>query len=245
MKLRHAFTAGVMSLCVGACAGNAPIPKDYTAFRKAAPRSILIVPVVNHSNEAQAADLFLTTLAVPLSERGYYVFPTAMTKKLIQDDGLSDPGAVHSASTPALASLFGADAVLYVEILDWKARYAVTASTVTVKFLYTLKNGRTGDLLWQDEQGYTYSTSSNSGNILADLVANAVTSMINNGRADYTPVAVQANALALLPVGQGIPFGPYARITGQDDKAFPSTGSGKVSNASTPAISYPVAPVGK
>ena len=182
---------------------------------------------------------------MPLAERGYYVFPTAMSKKLIQDDGLSDPGAVHSAPTPALAKLFGADSVLYVEILDWKSRYAITASTITVKFLYPLKSGNTGELLWQEEQGYTYSTSANSGNILADIMANAITSMINNGRADYTPVAVQANALALLPPGQGIPFGPYSPAKGQNEKDFPSTGSGKSSNASTPAISAPVSTIGK
>ena len=172
MNLKRASAIGLMPLFVSACAGTPPASKDYTAFHKNAPRSILIVPVVNHSNEAQAADLFLTTLAMPLAERGYYVFPTAMSKKLIQDDGLSDPGAVHSAPTPALAKLFGADSVLYVEILDWKSRYAITASTITVKFLYTLKSGNTGELLWQEEQGYTYSTSANSGNILADIMAN-------------------------------------------------------------------------
>lgn len=70
---------------------------DYTRFNEAAPHSVLVVPVINHSNETQAADLFLTTLAVPLAERGYYVFPTNMSKKLIDNEGLSDPGLVHAS----------------------------------------------------------------------------------------------------------------------------------------------------
>ena len=200
---------------------------------------MLVVPVVNHSNEAEAANLFQTTLAVPLAERGFYVFPTNMSRKLIEDDGLSDPGAVHAAPTQAIAKLFGADTVLYVEILDWKSHYVVTASNIEVKFLYTLKSGKTGAVLWQQEQPFVDSTSANSGNIFADLIANAVTSMIDNGRADYTPVAMAANAAALLPEGQGIPFGPYNPANSDNGKLFPATGSGMVSNATTHAISAP------
>ena len=230
-----------LAVLTSACAAKLPNPKDYTAFHKAAPRSILIVPVINHSNETQAADLFLTTLAVPLAERGYYVFPTGMSKKLIESEGMSDPGVVHGAPTPVIASMFGADSVLYVEILDWKSKYVLTASHVDVKFLYTLKDGHTGVVLWQEEKGYTYSFSAKTGNIFANLIANAVTAMINNGKADYTPVAVQANALALMPEGQGIPFGPYSPLSNQNANAFPSTGSGHVSDATTPAVSVPIA----
>jgi len=245
MTLKRALTVGLLALMTSGCVANLPNPKDYTAFHKAAPHSVLIVPVINHSNEAQASDIFLTTMAVPLAERGYYVFPTSMSKKLIENDGMSDPGIIHSAQTPAIAKLFGADSVLYVEVLSWKSKYVVTASVIDVKFLYTLKSGKTGELLWQEEKGYQYSTSANSGNILADLVANAVKSMIDNGRADYSPVAIQANALALLPPGQGIPFGPHNPNQAQNDKLFPATGSGKLSNATTPAIAYPVKPAGQ
>jgi hypothetical protein len=237
-----ALAIGALALLTGGCAANLPNPKDYTAFHKAAPRSILIVPVINHSNETQAADIFLTTMAVPLAERGYYVFPTNMSKKLIENDGLADPGLVHGAPTPSVAKLFNADSVLYVEVLSWKAKYVVTASVIDVKFLYTLKSGKTGDLLWQEEKEYQYSTSANSGNIFADLIANAVKSMLDNGRADYSPVAIQANNLALLPDGQGVPFGPRNRNSEQNEKLFPSTGSGKVSNAKTSAVAYPVNP---
>jgi hypothetical protein len=238
-KIR-ALAAAALVILTSACAANLPNPKDYTAFQKAAPRSVLIVPVINHSNETQAADLFLTTLAVPLAERGYYVFPTNMAKKLIESEGMSDPGLVHGAPTPAIAGMFGADTVLYVEILDWKSKYVVLATNIDVKFLYTLKDGHTGAVLWQDEQAYTYSKSARSGNILVNLVANAITAMADNGRADYTPVAVQANVLALMPDGQGIPYGPYSSLASHDVTAFPATGSGRVSNATTQAVSVPV-----
>lgn len=241
MKSFRLAVVVLATILVSACA-TAPVSKDYSAIAAAKPRSILLVPVINHSAEVEAADLFLTTLAVPLAERGYYVFPTNLTKKLMETDGLSDPQLVHSAETQRVAGLFGADAVLYVEILDWKSKYVLTASNIEVKFLYTLKDGRTGNLLWQDERGMVYSTSANSGNIFADMIANAVKSVIDNARADYTPVAVQANALALFTAGQGLPFGPYSPLQSTNGTAFPSGGSGKVSNAVTQAVAYPVDP---
>lgn len=245
MIRRSAGALVALTMMLAGCGGHHLPTKDYTAFRQASPRSVLVVPVINHSNEAQASDLFLTTLAVPLAERGYYVFPTSMSNRLIQSDGLSDPGAVHTAPTQNLASLFGADTVLYVEILDWKVKYVVTASHTNVKFLYTLKDGHTGKLLWQDEQSFTHSSSVKTGNFLTTMVANAIKSAIDNARSDYTPVAIDANAAALLPEGQGIPYGPYSRLQKDNDKAFPATGTGKVSNAKTMAVAYPVPPDGE
>lgn len=222
---------------LAACAAG-PVPKDYSAFRAASPHSILIVPVINHSAETEAADLFLTTLAVPLAERGYYVFPTNMTKKLIQNDGLSDPQLVHQAPTQQVARLFNADSVLYVEILDWKSKFAITAANIEVKFLYTVKDGKTNTLLWQDGQSFVYSQGGNSGNIFANIIAAAIISAVDNTRSDYTPVAMGANVAALLTPGQGLPYGPYSPLGEANRKAFPSLGNGHVSNAKTVAVSY-------
>lgn len=238
MKAIRIALVGALTTILAACASG-PAPKDYTAFMAAKPRSILIVPVINHSSEVEAADLFLTTLAVPLAERGYYVFPTNMTKKLMESDGLSDPQLVHSADTRRIGELFNADAVLYVEVLDWKSKYVITAANIETKFLYTLKDGRTGQLLWQDERAFVYSSSANSGNIFADLIANAIKAAIDNTRSDYTPVAVGANALAILTEGQGLPFGPYSPAQATNEKLFPTLGTGNLSNATTIAVSYP------
>jgi hypothetical protein len=218
---------------------TAPAPKDYTSFRNHDPHSILVVPVINHSNEVQAGDLFLTTLAVPLAERGYYVFPTNMVKDIMQNEGLADAYLVHKTPTQNLASLFDAQAVLYVEIIDWKSQYVLTASNITVQFLYTLKDGKTGDMLWQKQQTFVYSKSANSGNIFVDLIANAIDAAITNGRADYTPVAINANALALLTPGQGLPYGPHSTNYKKDNKEFPSSGSGDISDATQAAVSTP------
>lgn len=227
----------LLALTLGGCV-TAPPEKDYGPFSRANVRSILVVPVINHSAETQAADYFLTTMAVPLAERGYYVFPTSASKRLIESDGLADPQLIHGAPAPRIASLFGADAVMYVEVVDWKAQYAVLSSSVFVHFLYTLKDGKTDQLLWQDEQALAIQTSGGSGNLLADAVAAAVTSAVDKLRGDFTRVAVAANAAALLVDKQGIPYGPYSPLLGSNAAKFPATGTGHVSNAKLSAVSY-------
>ena len=72
-----------------------------------------------------APDYYLSTAAKPLAERGYYVFPFNLVKRVMEDDGLADADMVHAADPVRLASLFGADTVFYVSIERWDARYAV------------------------------------------------------------------------------------------------------------------------
>jgi len=117
---------------LGACAG-APKHYDYAHFRAEAPRSILVVPVTNKSVDVNAPDYFLATIATPLAERGYYVFPVNMVKSVLSDDGLSDANLVHAGDPRRLGELFGADAVMYITIERWDARYAVLSTAVTVE----------------------------------------------------------------------------------------------------------------
>lgn len=232
----------LLTVILSACA-SAPNPKDFTTFHAADPHSILIVPVINHSEEVEAADLFLTTLPVPLSEKGYYVFPTNMVKKVMEEDGLADPQLVHSADTTRLALLFGADSVIYVEILEWTNKYSVLASGIQVHFLYTIKDGRDGKLLWQDEQNlYVDTSGGGSGNVFADLIVTAVVAATDSLSSDYTAVANSANAAALYAPGQGIPAGPYSPLYQGDTTDFPANGSGRISDATTSAISYQADP---
>ena len=233
------FVLATVALSLSACATTKIPPKDYTSLNSEAPRSILVVPVVNHTNEVDAANLFLTTTALPLAERGFYVFPTNAARKLMEAEGLGDAGLVHGTQTSRLAKVFGADAVLYVEVLKWESNYNVLSSEMKTGMLYTLKSGKTDEVLWQDEQDYVHSFSANSGNIFADLIANAVSAAINSTKSDFTPVAMGANVTVLSPAGSGIPFGPYSPSYSENAKLFPSSGSGKITDATQEAISAP------
>jgi hypothetical protein len=193
------------------------VPPDYSKFLAASPRSLLVVPVVNNTVEVEASAYFLSTIPVPVAERGYYVFPINMVKRVLEDDGLSDASLVHAADPVRLCALFGADAVLYVTIQRWEAKYVVISTSVTVAFIYTIKDGKTGDTLWTAERTATYTSDSGGGQGgAAGLIAAIVSAAITKASPNYMPLARMANAQAMGPHGAGFPVGPYRPEYGTD-----------------------------
>ncbi|HET9554857.1 MAG TPA: GNA1162 family protein [Anaeromyxobacteraceae bacterium] len=195
--------AALAAAALAACA--APPKKDLGKFMAAQPRSILVLPVVNNSVDVTAGDYFLSTVPVPLAERGYYVFPVNLVKRLLEDDGLADASLVHGAPTGRVGNLFGADAVLYIVIQKWEAQWVLVSTSVTVQLEYTLRDAKTGDVIWQDKRTKTYSSDSGGGGLIGAIVNAAVTKASPN----YMPLALQANWEALTYPGPGFPAGPY------------------------------------
>lgn len=222
-RLRNTF---FWALIVGVTVGCVSQPeiekKDYSKLREANPRSILVVPAINKSIDVDAPDYFLSTAVRPIAERGYYVFPVHLVKRVMEDDGLSDADLVHAADPVRLATLFGADAVFYVSIERWDAKYAVFSTTVTVEFVYVLKSGMTGEELWRNTQylEYTPDNSNSSGNGLADLIAAAIVAAVEKASPSYIPLTQKANGLAVGSQFRGLPAGPYRADYGLDQADF-------------------------
>jgi hypothetical protein len=209
VKLAQLMVSFAIAGILAGCTQNVT-KYDYTALREAKPRSILVVPVVNKTTQVEAADTFLATLASPIAERGYYVFPINMVKHNMEDDGLADADMVANAPTARLAALFGADAVLYAEVDHWEASYALIATTTTVSIHYVLKSGKSGATLWDNNVTTTYSPQANSGNPLAALIADAIIAAIERAHPSYVPLANQANGIAFNDQNRGLLTGPYS-----------------------------------
>lgn len=209
---RKIIAVFVSILAIIAVSGCATVPKkDFGALKSENPRSVLVIPVVNKSVEVNAADYFLSTLSIPIAERGYYVFPVDVVKHLLENDGLADSAMVHSADTMKLCNLFGADSVLYASIEEWDAKYLVLSTSVTVAFDYTIKGCKTGDVLWNHKQKWVYTPQTqNTGHPLGNLIAMAINAAVTKAAPNYMPLARQANAISLkYPDGPGFPAGPY------------------------------------
>lgn len=195
--------------------------KNYTEFRKAGPRSILIVPVVSRSVDVDAPDYFLSTIARPIAERGYYVFPVNLIKRVMEDDGLADANLVHSSDTAKLAGLFGADSVLYIIIERWDSQYAILSTKTTVELSYSLKSGLTGQELWTHNEKLDYDPASQQSQAgLVGLVAQAVRAAIEKAKPNYIPLARQANGMAIHRLGRGLPAGPHDALFQNDQNQF-------------------------
>ncbi len=204
---RFGYLAALVVLVLG-CA-SAPPKHDFAKFREANPQSILIVPVINKSVDVNAPDYFLATISRPLAERGYYVFPVNMVRSVLSDDGLSDANMVHAGDPRRLGELFGADAIMYISIERWEAKYVVLATTVTVELNYSLKSAHSGEELWKNHQTVVYQPQQSSAGGLAGLLANAVAAAIAKAAPNYMPLARQANYGAIYTKGTGLPAGPH------------------------------------
>jgi hypothetical protein len=207
-------------LILSGCAVQSPSRKDYAELRSENPRSILVVPAVNKSVEVDAADYFLSTISRPLAERGYYVFPVHLVKRLMEDDGLNDADLVHAGNPQSLGKIFGSDAVMYISIERWDARYVVLSTTVTVELNYVLKSAQTGNTLWKNSQKLVYQPQNNSSGGFGGLIAQAVTAAIAKAAPNYMPLARQANSQAINTRGHGLPAGPYDAMYQKDKAEF-------------------------
>jgi hypothetical protein len=202
-------------ISLGACTAT-PKHYDYSLLRTEGPRSILVVPVTNKSVDVNAPDYFLATIATPLAERGYYVFPVNMVKSVLSDDGLSDANLVHAGDPHRLGELFGADAIMYISIERWDAKYVVLSTSVTVELNYVMKSAHTGQELWSNHQKIVYTPQNNGGGGIAGLIANAVAAALTKAAPNYMPLAHQANNGAINFKGTGLPAGPYDGLYGKD-----------------------------
>lgn len=213
----------VVALSMTACAETEK--KDYSKFRSDNPRSILILPVINNTVEVTAPKYFLSSISVPVARRGYYAFPVNLVRGVLNEEGLSDANLVHDADPTVLGALFGADAIMYIEIEKWETQYIVISATTTVSFTYVLKSGRTGEELWRESSTMAYSPqSSNTGGGLAGLLAQvivaAVKAAVQKAAPNYMPLAQKANENAVSNPGTGLPAGPYHKEYGTDQQKF-------------------------
>ena len=198
----------LLALALTGCVSQ-PQRQNFDAFTAAAPRSILVVPITNKSLDVDAPNYMLSTLSVPLAERGYYVFPVNTAKVVLEQEGFYEPEQVHQAPPETLAKMFGADAVLYVTINRWDAQYVVFSTTVTVDFDYRMV-AKDGTQIWKANQRMQYSPQQNNGGSpLANLIAAAITAAVTRAAPNYLPLAQQANTQVLLVGAQALPLGPY------------------------------------
>lgn len=208
-RLLTLMTLAAAALLTG-CATNVA-KTDLSAFEAAKPRSILVVPAANKSVDVDAPNYLLTTLTVPLAEKGFYVFPVHTVKTVLEQEGLYEGDQIHKQAPEHLAQLFGADAVLFVTINQWDAKYVVLSTTVTVDFDYRLV-GKDGTELWRANKRMQYSPQQqNTGHPLANLIAAAVSAAIERAKPNYMPLAQMANNDVFVYGPTAIPNGPYRK----------------------------------
>jgi hypothetical protein len=199
--------AGIVTLsgCV-----TQPTKTDQSSLLAAAPRSILVVPTVNHSLDVDAPNYVLAALPIPIAEKGYYVFPVNTTKFVLEQEGFYEAERIHQQPPETLAKLFGSDAVLYVAIKQWDAKFAVFSTVVTVDFDYRLVS-KDGVELWKESKRMQYQpqNDNNAASPMAALVSAVINAAVARAAPNYMPLTQQANQQVFVLGPNALPDGPY------------------------------------
>ncbi len=209
MKTIILFISLLATLLFSGCATK-EIPTKGGAFPKMyeeQPRSLLILPPMNESTDAEAKDYYMTTVEVPLAQMGYYIFPVEIVSDIMKQEGVYNTELLYNMPLDRFAEYFGADAVLFTKIKKWDLVYAVLAANLTVSIEAEIRSTTTSETLWH----YTgtvvvdLSGGGDSGGGLAGLIAKAVVTAINSASADYVTYAHVANTRLMY----ALPVGPY------------------------------------
>ena len=183
---------------------------DYSAFRESNPRSIVILPPLNHSPDVRATYSFYTTVTMPVAEAGYYVFPIALVDQTFKENGLPTPGEMHQASLNKLREVFGADAALYITITQYGSVYSVIDSSVIVSASAELIDLKTGKLLWTGTATASSSEGENKGGgSITGILINAIVKQILGNIGDQGRSIASVTSNRLFSLGEnGILPGP-------------------------------------
>ncbi|PPE66625.1 DUF799 domain-containing protein [Caldimonas caldifontis] len=139
LVLGGAFLAG--------CA-TPPAPYDYTAFQRAKPASLLVMPPLNESPEVKASPGVWSHAARPLAEGGYYVLPVTLVDETLRGNGIQTAAEAQSIPYPKLREVFGADAAVYIKVHRYGTSYKLIDSETRVDVEAKIIDLRDGQLLW-------------------------------------------------------------------------------------------------
>ena len=187
-----------------------PTKVDQSALLAAAPRSILVVPTINQSLDVDAPNYVLAALPIPIAEKGYYVFPVNTTKFVLEQEGFYEAERIHQQPPETLAKLFGSDAVLYVAIKQWDAKFSLLTTVVTVEFDYRLVS-KDGVELWKENKRMQYQPQNNNSasSPLAALLSAVISAAVARAVPNYMPLTQQANQAVFVLGPNALPNGPY------------------------------------
>ncbi len=212
MKLHRLWIciAGTALALMTGCATKAP-PYDYSAFLKAKPATILVMPPANESPEINATPGVWSHATVPLSEAGYYVLPITLVDETFRQNGVANAHDAQEIPLLKLREVFGADAALYMKVKKYGTSYNVLSSETRVEVEGRLVDLRSGELLWQGKATATSAEEqqSSGGGIIGLLVTAAIKQIVGTmADASYKYAGIADYRMLRAPRYNGVLPGP-------------------------------------
>lgn len=163
---------------------------EYARMYEQQPKSIVVMPPINETNFGEAKDYFYTTMALPLIDKGYYVYSPYLTMEMFQNEGAYDSELFIDQDLNQFRNVLACDAVMFTRIKKWEKK--ALSGKINVEIEYLLRSATTGETLYHREGKISLDTSIQSGggggfgalaNLVATAVNTAVTDKVIAGRA--------------------------------------------------------------
>lgn len=209
--LKIALLATLVGMFAG-CATNKPY--DYSEFKKSDPKSILVLPPRNLSPDVKASYSFYSHTQRPIAEAGFYIFPVTLVDETFKANGLTVPDDIHNVDLKKLRQIFGADAVLYIDVKDYGTQYLIVNSASIVTAEAKLVDAQSGNLLWQGKATASSEEGQNNQGGLAALLVSAVIKQIMGTTLDQSHqiANMTSNRLLSPTMPNGILYGPRSTL---------------------------------
>ena len=216
MRSIFAICAVMMALLLTGCAK--PVSQDYSAFKQSKPRSILVLLPQNQSPEVSASHGMLSQVTLPLSEAGYYVLPVAVVEETFKQNGVTNASDINAVSPEKLRKIFGADAVLYITVVQYGTSYQIISSDTRVSATAKLVDLKTGKVLWSGGATASSNEGDNSSGGIIGMLVQAAVSQIANTMTDKSHDIAGITSTRMLSAGtpNGILYGPRSPQYGKD-----------------------------
>ncbi|MEQ1724293.1 MAG: GNA1162 family protein, partial [Pseudobdellovibrio sp.] len=183
--------------------------KNYDKFRAANVRSILVLPPKNQSTDIRGTYSFLSTVTMPIAEKGFYVFPVSIVDQMMKENGVPSADEMHTVSLKKIKEILNPDAVLYITLEQYGSKFVVVQSQTTVVASARLIATATGELLWEGKAAKVIASSDGGGGLTGMLVSAMVSQAVNSSVDHAHNVSVIASQELFMTQGQGLLNGPY------------------------------------
>jgi hypothetical protein len=179
------------------------------------PVTLLVMPPINNSNNVEAKELLYTSISLPLAEAGYYVISPHLAMEIFKAESAYDAENFLDQSVGMFGKVFGADAVIFSVIDEWKK----IGFGIQTKLKFIIKSTRTNEILFDRtcDLYLNLSDDNNYGGGLVGALANVAVSAINTALTDHIVAARMCNWF----VFEDVPQGKY-RAEHQQDQETPA-----------------------
>lgn len=187
----------------------ATTPYNYENFRAAKPRSILILPPMSNSTDVRATYSYLSTVTMPVAEKGFYVFPVALIDQMMKENGLPSANEMHQASVKKIREIINPDAILYLTLESYGTSYVIVDSQTTVTVSGKMISAVTGEIIWEGRASANDGSDNSGGGVAGILIGAVIKQAVNSSTDQAHNIAPQTNNILFYNEHSGLLNGPY------------------------------------